>query len=253
MKGQAAKRGVGAAILIALYGLASYALFVATLAYGVAFVGDFPVPRTVNRGPAAPTLQAAIVNVLLFVAFGLQHSVMARSGFKRAWTRVVPPAIERSTYVLLSSLAFGALMAFWHPIARPMVWEVDNANAALFLRAVSWAGWLLVVTSSFLINHFELAGLQQVAARVFGWQPSAPEFRTPLLYRHVRHPLYLGFLLAFWATPRMTAGHLLFAAAGTAYILAGIHFEERDLVRLFGERYRAYQRTVGKLLPRWSR
>jgi len=247
------KRALAPALLVAAYGLASYALFVVTLAWGIAFVADLPVPRTVNRGPAGPALHAVIVNVLLFVAFGLQHSVMARSGFKRAWTRVVPPAIERSTYVLVSSLAFGALMAFWRPIAQPVIWGVDNANVALFLRALSWLGWLLVVTSSFLINHFEMLGLQQVAARVFGLPAPASEFRTPLLYRHVRHPLYLGFLLAFWATPRMTAGHLLFAAAGTAYILVGVHFEERDLVTLFGERYRAYQREVGKLLPRWTR
>jgi protein-S-isoprenylcysteine O-methyltransferase Ste14 len=239
------------AVLVGSYGLACYALFVCTLAYGIAFVADLPVPRTVNRGPAAPAMQAVIVNVLLFAAFGLQHSVMARGGFKRAWTRVVPPAIERSTYVLASSLAFGALMAFWHPIVQPLIWVVDHPQAALLLQALSWVGWLLVVASSFLINHFEMLGLRQVAARVFGWPVPATEFRTPLLYRHVRHPLYLGFLLAFWATPRMTAGHLLFAAAGTAYILVGVHFEERDLVTLFGERYRAYQRQVGKLLPRW--
>lgn len=237
--------------LAALYALACYALFLATLACGIAFVGDLPVPRTVDTGPAVPTMQALVVDVLLFVVFGLQHSVMARQGFKKAWTRVVPPALERSTYVLASSLAFAALMALWRPIPQPVVWSVDGARMALALEALRWIGWLLVAGSSFLINHFEMLGLQQVAARVFGWPAPAAAFRTPLLYRHVRHPLYLGFLLAFWATPRMTAGHLLFAAAGTAYILVGIHFEERDLVARFGERYRAYQREVGKLLPRW--
>lgn len=238
-------------VLAAAYALAAYVLFLATLAYAFAFVAGLPVPRTVDIGPSAPLLHAAIVDTLLLLAFGVQHSVMARSGFKRAWTRVVPPAIERSTYVLASCVALGGLMAFWRPIPAPVLWSVESAQAAWLLQGLSGAGWLLVVASSFLINHFELAGLQQVAAHVFGRPAPAAQFRTPLVYRHVRHPLYLGFLLAFWATPRMTAGHFLFAAGFTLYILAGIHFEERDLVAAFGDRYRAYQREVGKLLPRW--
>jgi protein-S-isoprenylcysteine O-methyltransferase Ste14 len=168
------------------------------------------------------------------------------------WTRVVPPAIERSTYVLVSSIAFGAVMALWRPIAQPVIWSVREPGFADALLALSWAGWLLVVTSSFLINHFELVGIQQVTARVLHRPAPSQDFRTPSLYRHVRHPLYLGFLLAFWATPSMTAGHLLFALGCTVYILVGIHFEERDLAAHFGERYRRYQREVGKLLPRWG-
>lgn len=237
-------------LLFSLYAAAAYLFFMATFAYAIAFVGNLAVPLTVDAGGlSVPAMQAALVDVLLLAIFAVQHSVMARTGFKRAWTRVVPPAIERSTYVLLSSLALAVLMRFWRPIAQPVIWNVDSAWLAGAITAVSWVGWVLAVASSFFINHFELFGLQQVAMRMLRREQAAPQFRTPLLYRHVRHPLYLGFVFAFWATPRMTAGHLLFAAGATAYILVGIWFEERDLVALFGQRYRDYQRKVGMLLP----
>jgi methanethiol S-methyltransferase len=236
-------------LLIAAYGAAAYLLFVATILYTIAFMGNLPVPVTVDAGPAAPALQAAAIDIALFVAFGLQHSVMARGAFKLAWTRVVSPVIERSTYVLASSLALAAMVWFWRPIPEPVLWDLQGSWLALAAQALFWAGWLVVFISSFLINHFELFGLQQIAARLLGLEAPATSFRTPFFYRHVRHPMYLGFLLAFWATPRMTAGHLLFAVAGTCYVLVGIYFEERDLVALFGQRYRDYQRKVGMLLP----
>jgi len=237
-------------LLIAAYGVATYLLGLATILYAIAFVGDLPVPRTLDAGPTLPVAQAVAGDSLLLAAFALQHTVMARVAFKRALTRVVSPAIERSTYVLAASLALAALMWPWRPLAEPVIWNVrGHAWAAIAIEIVCWAGWLLVLFSSFLIDHFEMFGLRQVAARVFGLKAPAPQFRTPSLYRVVRHPLYVGFLMAFWATPRMTAGHLLFASAMTGYILLGIRFEERDLVALFGRRYRDYQRSVGMLLP----
>jgi len=239
-------------ILIAAYGIVSYLLFLATILYSVAFVGNLPVPLTVDVGPAVPVAQAVVINVLLLAVFAVQHSVMARVGFKRVWTRVVPPAIERSTYVLAASLALAALMGFWRPIAEPVIWNVADAWAALAIDAAFWAGWLIALVSTFLLNHFELFGLQQVAERVFRLTVPSSQFRTPLLYRHVRHPLYLGFLIAFWATPHMTVGHLLFAIGATGYIFLGIYLEERDLVVQFGRRYWHYQRNVGMLLP-WRR
>jgi len=238
-------------LLIVAYGAAAYLFFLATILYAVAFVGNLPVPLTIDVGPPTPTLQAAIVDTLLFAVFALQHSVMARAGFKRAWTRMVPPVLERSTYVLASTLALAALLGFWRPIPEPLVWDLHGWWAAA-MQALFWSGWLLVVASTFFINHFELFGLQQIAVRVLRIDVEPTAFRTPLLYRHVRHPMYLGFLITFFATPRMTAGHLLFAAAGTAYILVGVYFEERDLVAIFGQRYRDYQRSVGMLLP-WRR
>jgi methanethiol S-methyltransferase len=236
-------------ILFVAYGVVSYLLFLATIAYTVAFTGNLPVPQTIDVGPTVPAAYAVAINVLLLAVFALQHSAMARVGFKRAWTRVVPAAIERSTYVLASSLALAALLGFWRPIPQPVIWNVEAPWAAFAMNAVFWAGWLIAVVSTFLLNHFELFGLQQVAERVFRLNVTPAQFRTPLLYRHVRHPLYCGFLLGMWATPHMTAGHLLFAIGMTGYIFVGIWFEERDLVALFGQRYRDYQRKVGMLLP----
>lgn len=235
--------------LVALYGITTYLLFLATSLYAIAFVANLTVPLTVDVGPAAPMAQAVTVDLLLLAFFAVQHSVMARVSFKQVWTRVIPPAIERSTYVLASSLALAALMCFWRPIEL-LIWNVENPWAARAIGAAFWAGWLLLLVSSLLLSHLEMFGLRQIAARVLRRGMAAPQFRTPLLYRHVRHPLYLGLLIAFWATPRMTAGHLLFAIGATVYILLGIRLEERDLVALFGQRYREYQRKVGMLLPR---
>jgi protein-S-isoprenylcysteine O-methyltransferase Ste14 len=174
---------------------------------------------------------------------------MARRSFKRWWTRIVPPAVERSTYVFFASLALALLLWQWRPIPEPLVWNVESAAGAYLLWGVFWLGWAVLLISTFLINHFELFGLRQVFAHVAGHDAREPAFRTPLFYRYVRHPIYAGFLLGFWATPAMSAGHLLFSIATTAYIFIGIAFEERDLVAQFGEQYRRYREQVGMLVP----
>jgi protein-S-isoprenylcysteine O-methyltransferase Ste14 len=239
------------AILAALYGLVVYLFFLATFVYAIGFVGNLPLlPKTIDSGASAPLAEALLVNVMLLGLFAVQHSVMARRGFKRWWTRLIPESVERSTYVLAASAALALLLWQWRPIAEPVLWSVNDPVARIALQAVFWLGWAVLLISTFLINHFELFGLRQVWANLRGHALPAADFRTPLFYRHVRHPIYLGFILAFWATPTMTAGHLLFAAATTGYILIGIWFEERDLIAQFGQRYQAYRQQVGMLLPR---
>ncbi|MCC6608395.1 MAG: isoprenylcysteine carboxylmethyltransferase family protein [Burkholderiales bacterium] len=233
-----------------LYGVVAYGIGVAVLVYLIGFSGDVLVPASVDRGTASSLAEALGIDVLLLGLFAVQHSVMARRSFKRWWTRIVPRPVERSTYVLAVSLVLALLFWEWRPIAAPIVWRIENAAATQLLWAIFWLGWALVLVSTFLINHFELFGLHQVFARLTGREMPAPQFKTPLLYRYVRHPLYLGILLSLWAVPMMTAGHLLFSAGLSAYILAGIWFEERDLVAQFGERYRRYATAVGMLLPR---
>jgi methanethiol S-methyltransferase len=239
------------AIVAALYGLVVYLFFLATFGYAIGFVGNLPLlPKTIDSGASAPLVEALLVNVMLLGLFAVQHSVMARRGFKRWWTRLIPESMERSTYVLAASAALALLLWQWRPIPEPVVWSVNDPVARIAVQGVFWLGWAVLLISTFLINHFELFGLRQVWANLRGHTLPAADFRTPLFYRHVRHPIYLGFILAFWAAPTMTAGHLLFAAASTGYILIGIWFEERDLIAQFGQRYQAYRQQVGMLLPR---
>jgi protein-S-isoprenylcysteine O-methyltransferase Ste14 len=231
-----------------LYGLVAYLAFFGTILYAIGFVSGLVVPKTIDTGTVVPLAEALVVNMLLLSLFAVQHSVMARKPFKRWWTLYVPKSIERSTYVLLSSLALMLLFWQWRPIPD-VLWQVSNPSIAMALTGLSHFGWLLVFASTFLINHFELFGLHQVVNNLAGRDMPAARFRTPVLYKIVRHPLYLGFIIAFWVTPVMTVGHALFAAVTTAYILVGIALEERDLVEQFGTDYRRYRQRVPMLFP----
>jgi protein-S-isoprenylcysteine O-methyltransferase Ste14 len=235
-------------VLAVLYGAAVYLIFLATFLYMVAFVGNLPVPKSVDSGEAGAIGAALVIDTLLLGLFAVQHSVMARPAFKRWWTRAVPQPVERTTYVLCTNLALILLYWQWRPIPD-VVWSVAHPAGVAVLQAIFWIGWAVALVSTFLINHFELFGLRQVYLGLRGAELPPPAFRTPWLYKRVRHPLYLGFLLAFWATPTMTAGHLLFAVATTGYILIGIALEERDLIALFGEQYRRYREQVPMLIP----
>jgi methanethiol S-methyltransferase len=239
-----------------LFAVAAYAVFFATFLYLIVFVGDLSFAnRTVDVGPYAPPATALVIDVGLIALFGIQHSVMARQGFKRAWTRIVPPHLERSIFVLAASLVLLLMFVLWRPIDG-IVWKVDPISAPMLhdiLWLLFWIGWSIVLLSTFLINHFELFGLQQAWLHMRGQEPSPPAFRTPFLYRWVRHPLYLGFFCAFWAAPEMTAGHLVLAAGFWAYMLIAIRFEERDLVGIFGQKYEDYRARVGMLVPRFRR
>lgn len=229
-------------------GATAYVVFFVTFLYLIGFTGSLPLLTvTVDRGPAAPLAQALIGNACLIALFGLQHSIMARKGFKAQWTRIVPEALERSAYVLVSSVILIILFVGWRPIPT-VLWSTSGAAAGI-LWVIFGLGWGLVLLSTFLINHFELFGLQQVWLHLRQRAAAAPQFYQPLLYKFVRHPLYLGFIIAFWATPVMTLGHLVLAIGMSIYMLVAIPIEERDMVDLFGDDYRAYQSRVGMLVP----
>lgn len=230
-----------------LYGTLSYLVFVGTFLYALGFITGVVVPKTIDTGSAVPLTEALIVDLVLMSLFAVQHSVMARRQFKEWWTQYVPKSVERSTFVLFSSLALVLLFWQWRPIPT-IVWQVENPYAAAVM-GLSFAGFGLVLASTFLINHFELFGLHQVANHLAGRDMPAQRFRTPALYKVVRHPLYLGFIVGFWAAPTMTVGHLLFAAVTTAYIFVGALLEERDLIDIFGDEYRRYRERVPMLLP----
>lgn len=235
------------------FAAAAYAVFLATFLYLIGFVADLPgLPRTVDQGPASNVGAAIIIDVALIALFGVQHSVMARQGFKRMWTRVVPKPVERSVYVLFASIALIILFLLWRPIAG-ILWAVTDPVLAGVIWLLFAAGWLIVLLSTFLINHFELFGLQQVYLHARGRAAGAPQFRQPFFYKMVRHPLYSGFFLAFWATPVMSYGHLLLALGMSAYMLVAIRHEERDLIQLFGTDYEQYRVKVGMLTPRMRR
>jgi methanethiol S-methyltransferase len=239
-----------ARVLTFLYGLAAYLLFLVAFLYAIGFVTVVIVPKTIDSGPVVPITEAIVVNLLLLSLFAIQHSSMARQPFKRWLTRYLPASMERSTYVALASLYLILMFWQWRPIPT-VVWHIDNQTLAMTVLGISFFGWFLVLLSTFLINHFELFGLHQVIANLFGRTMPAPHFKTPVLYKAVRHPIYLGFIIAFWAVPTMTVGHLLFAAVTTAYIFVGIWLEERDLVRMFGDDYRRYRQRVAMLIPFW--
>jgi methanethiol S-methyltransferase len=237
-----------ARLVILFYAIVSYAVFLVSSLYAVGFVGNFLVPKSIDTGGPANLREAIVVNLLLLGIFALQHSVMARPAFKRWWAKVFPVACQRSTYVLLSSLILLLLFWQWQPIPMP-IWQADGM-AAWLLVGIFWLGWSIVFASTFMIDHFDLSGLRQAFVALRGTAAPGQSFKTPLLYKVVRHPLMLGFLLAFWAAPEMSAGHLLFAIVTTAYILVGLQFEERDLVAEFGAVYQHYRRHVPMLLPR---
>ncbi len=237
-----------ARVVIIVYGVFSYLVFLASFLYAIAFVGNLGISNSIDAGRIAPFSRAIVIDLVLLSLFAIQHSLMARPGFKRWWTRSIPQAAERSTYVLISSVALLLLLTQWRPMTAP-VWTVTAPAAQLALKALFWLGWLTVLLATFMIDHFDLFGLRQVYVNFAGRPYPSPEFQVKWLYRYVRHPIMTGFLVAFWATPQMTLGHLIFAVATTGYILIGTALEERDLVAIFGDAYHEYCGTVWGLLP----
>lgn len=238
-----------AAVLIALYSAVVYVAFLVTFLYAIGFVEAVGVPKTIDSGSVGDPAIAILIDAAVLGVFALQHSIMARPAFKRLLTRLVPAQAERSTFVLFATAALALVCWQWRPLPQ-LAWSVEAPLAAAIITGLSWLGWAILLISTFLISHFELFGLEQGFGRLLGHAPATPSFATPFLYRWLRHPIYAGFILAFWAAPHMSVGHLVFALLTTGYILVGIWFEERDLIARFGERYRQYRRDVGMLLPR---
>ncbi len=238
-------------VVVFAYGVASYGVFFATFLYSVGFIGNLVVPKTMDSPSRMPFLYALGIDVLLLGIFAVQHSVMARPWFKRAWTKVVPEPAERSTYVLFSSLALIALFAFWQPLGG-MVWDIQNPTARMVMYQLFGLGFGLVLIATFLINHFDLFGLRQVSLYLVGKPYTQLTFRTPLFYKYIRHPLYVGWFMAFWFTPTMTGAHLLFAVMTTVYILMAIRWEESDLIESHGEQYIQYRESVPMFIPNGS-
>jgi protein-S-isoprenylcysteine O-methyltransferase Ste14 len=235
-------------VLALAYAIASYLVFFVTFLYAVGFVGGFVTPTSVDAGPAGSVGTAVLVDLVLLGLFGLQHSIMARPGFKRRWTRIVPRPVERATFVLLASVILLVTFAFWRPI-EGVVWNVQGALGRDLLWALFAVGWSIVFLGTWMIDHFDLFGLRQAWTYFRGGEYRHPHFQTRGFYRYVRHPLMLGFIVAFWATPTMTLGHLLFAGVSTAYILVALQFEERDLLTYHGEAYEVYRRSTPSLIP----
>lgn len=231
-----------------LYGLASYGAFIASFLYAIGFVGNLYVPKSIDSGPFGAIGEALLVNTVLLGLFAIQHSVMARPAFKVWWTRIVPRSMERSTYVLISSSLLALLFWKWQAIPGSL-WNVENQPGHMALNALFWLGWLIALWSTFMVSHFDLFGLRQVYLRLRGVAYTPVRFNAGALYKFVRHPLMLGFLIAFWATPDMTVGHLLFSIGMTAYIFTGIHFEERDLATIHGEAFEQYRNDVPMIIP----
>jgi protein-S-isoprenylcysteine O-methyltransferase Ste14 len=235
-------------VLFFLYGVVCYAVFFVTFLYAIGFVNNLYVPKSIDKGYQGGATYAWLVDLLLLTLFALQHSVMARPEFKKWWTRIVPWAVERSTYVLFASGSLILLFAFWRPLPGT-IWDVQNAVLSGVLTGVYFFGWFTVLLGTFLINHFNLFGLQQVYSNLNNREPGTLAFVTPFFYKIVRHPIMLGFIIAFWSSPLMTIGHLLFSFATTAYILIAIQLEERDMAGVYGSEYKRYQREVSQIIP----